>query len=589
MRLKTRLTLGFLVLAWGPLGATTWVLSRQAQQDFEQTFEERRRSVERAVQARLARTGSELEKAVASIGADPILRTELLEPLARDLFYDADQPHRRTIVTEAQRLITSAAVDTLRLVDLDRGGHVIAMGHRRGEEADDALAVRWAKATPGDSALRRERVENPETGATDEVWTLQVLRVVGERVAVIAGRVLDKHAVGEWLVGAGGGAQASLDAGGKRVAATFDAADPPSVGGGYEMTVSELAELSAGEQGETGPATLRVYLSRAPLTEQIERLYFTVGTVAGGVGLFALILGMLISRRLTRPLERLAEAANQVAGGDRDVVVPELRGRDEIAQLTRAFNAMTLDLGHSEERLKQSERVAAWREIARRIAHEIKNPLFPIQMSIETLKKVHERQHPDFEEIFHESTETILEEVERMKRIVTEFSDFARMPAPKPGELDVVELTADVLRFHEDTAPDVTLQLDAPGRVILLADADQLRQVLTNLVQNAIDALTDEAGGAPRLAVPRLVVAIRDGDPVVLTFTDNGPGIDETTRDKLFTPYFTTKVSGTGLGLAIVHRIVAEHGGAIAVSSTEGHGTTFSVTLPRGGAPPTAE
>ena len=323
---------------------------------------------------------------------------------------------------------------------------------------------------------------------------------------------------------------------------------------------------------------MKIYVSREMPTRLVGDLRRTV-VLVGAIGvLLALFAGIWLWRRLSRPLERLAEASMAVAAGSRDAFVPELKGRDEVASLTRTFNMMTVDLRESEERLRQSERVAAWREIARRIAHEIKNPLFPIQMSIETLKKAYDRKHPDLDEFFEESTETVLEEVARMKRIVTEFSDFARMPAPRPERLDLAEMAGDVLAFHRDTAPEVQQRLVGSESLFAEVDHDQMRQVLTNLVQNAQDALKGDLPNAPVLEV-RVEPAGDDALRVVVT--DNGPGMSKDTLARLFTPYFTTKSAGTGLGLAIVHRIVAEHNGTVSVDSEPGVGTRFVVQLPR--------
>jgi nitrogen fixation/metabolism regulation signal transduction histidine kinase len=262
-----------------------------------------------------------------------------------------------------------------------------------------------------------------------------------------------------------------------------------------------------------------------------------------------------------------------------------LHGRDEVARLTQAFDRMTRDLVLSEERLRQSERVAAWREIARRIAHEIKNPLSPIQISIETLRKAKDREHKDFDALFSELTATVLEEVQRMKRIVSEFSDFARMPAPRPQSVDLVELVGQVvLLMREGARGRVEVELEAGTPETLSADPDQLRQSLMNLIKNAIEAVEGDPNRDGRPG--RVKVSLRgDARGITLAVEDNGPGMSAETRQRIFTPYFTTKTSGkvigTGLGLPIVQRIVEEHGGRVHVESTLGVGTRFEVWLPR--------
>ncbi|MGM0574574.1 MAG: sensor histidine kinase [Myxococcota bacterium] len=572
MRLKTRLTLAFLLMAWIPLGAAVWVLTERTEDAFRTSWTERREAVEGAVRAQLRRAGREIDGALARMADDPVLEELLLEPLERGRFY-GDHERERAIVREAERLITSPAVDTLRLVDRAEGGRVIAMGHRRGVEPADDTAVRMAAEHPGEPFLRHERVENLETGAADRVWTLQLVRPVGERVALVGGRVLDRELLRDLLVGSAGGAAVALeDAEGRRVAATFGE-EPPDDG---EHDVLVRAIRNPG--GEDPVAFLRVYVSRAELERVLARVWGTAGGLAGGSALVALLAGVWISRRISRPLERLSVAASDVAAGDRDRRVDELRGRDEVASLTRAFNRMTEDLADSEQRLRRSERVAAWREIARRIAHEIKNPLFPIQTSIETLQKVWRRKHPDFEEIFDESTGTILEEVGRLKRIVSEFSDFARLPAPSPVPTDLADLARRVTGLHRDVADGVRLEVEAPEVLEIEVDGDQIRQVLTNLVKNALEAHLGDGAAAPGAEVVVRVAPAQGG--AVLEVADNGPGLPDAVRDKLFTPYVTTKHEGTGLGLAMVHRIVSEHGGTVRVESDPGRGTRFVAWLP---------
>ncbi len=575
MRLQTRLVLMFLLLAWFPLGAAVWLLTDRMETTFAESLEQRRASLAAVVAGRFHQVSRDLSQALSRMAADPLLETELLQPLAREQFY-GDQERERAIVREAERLITSPAVDTLRLVDLERGGRVVAMGHRRGEEPPDEEAVRIAREHPQTPLLRTERLENRETGTADRVWTLQVVRLASPRVALVGGRLLDEELVGALLVGsAGDEAAVALDVRGERVAATFEGAAPPGSAEGYHV-----AETTLTNPGDDEPvATLRVYVSRAGLTDLLRQLWLTAGVLASGSALLALVAGVWISRRLSRPLERLAAAATEVAAGSRAPTLPAVKGRDEVAQLTRAFGQMASELAEGEERLRQSERVAAWREIARRIAHEIKNPLFPIQMSIETLQKVWRRKHPDFEEIFDESTATILEEVDRMKRIVTEFSDFARMPAPERVPTDVAEVARQVVSLHAGTAPEVEMTASGAASLMAVLDPDQLRQALMNLVLNAIEAMqgrVDGAGG--RLEVR---VEARPGDRARLVVTDTGPGMDDETLQRLFTPYFTTKATGTGLGLAIVHRIAEEHGGTVRVDSRVGVGTRFVVELPR--------
>jgi two-component system nitrogen regulation sensor histidine kinase NtrY len=224
-----------------------------------------------------------------------------------------------------------------------------------------------------------------------------------------------------------------------------------------------------------------------------------------------------------------------------------------------------------------AERIAAWQEIARRLAHEIKNPLTPIQMAMDTLRKTWKKQHPDFAEILDESTTTVLQEADRLKHIVSEFSDFARMPKPEFGRVDLNEIVRSVTALYVGGEAPVEVKL-VDTLPELDADRDQLNQVVLNLVENARDAISKKSNG-------KIVVSTRMGDAndrAMLVVEDNGPGVPPDLKDKVFAPYFTTKHAkgGTGLGLAIVHRIVSDHGGRITITDAKGGGAKFAIELP---------
>ncbi|PIE18529.1 MAG: sensor histidine kinase [Proteobacteria bacterium] len=323
-------------------------------------------------------------------------------------------------------------------------------------------------------------------------------------------------------------------------------------------------------------ATVRLAVSDQRLQLTLDVINILAGAAVVGGLLLGLLLGALV-RPITRPLERLVVAAEAVAAGDFEHRIPARRRGDEVGELIASFNRMIAELEDSRARVVAAERVAAWREIARRIAHEIKNPLFPIQTSIETLRKVHQKGHPDFEEIFAESTTTILEEVARMKRIVGEFSRFARMPKPKPEVFEVDEWLRSTVALY---VGEVDARCEVEAGLTLNADREQLTQVLANLVKNAVEA--SGKADAPRVEVR--AVAVGDGELVELTVEDNGGGFDAETGAQLFTPYFTTKKSsgGTGLGLAICQRIISDHGGAIEATGEDGR-ARFVVRLPAAG------
>lgn len=307
--------------------------------------------------------------------------------------------------------------------------------------------------------------------------------------------------------------------------------------------------------------------------EDLRLVRLGVLGVSGLAALVALALGLVIAMRIGRALEALEAASDRVAGGDLEATI-EGTGEGEIGRALHAFNRMTHELRGARLRLRRVERIAAWRDVARRIAHEIKNPLLPLQLSIETLRKTKQRNHPEFDEIFWESTETMLEEVTRLSRIVSEFSRFARMPPPVLAEMDLSRLVEKVASPYED--PRIELDLAHPCE--LVGDRDQLTQVVTNLLQNA-------------LAEARSRVRIRTedhGSEVRLVVEDDGPGVPEDEREAIFEPYFTKKEGGTGLGLAIVDRIVGDHGGGIELTASSLGGARFVIALPVEGPPPEA-
>ncbi len=304
--------------------------------------------------------------------------------------------------------------------------------------------------------------------------------------------------------------------------------------------------------------------------------------IAAIVGMAALFIGLIltswISRRITRPIEELAEGARDVASGRWDRHI-DLRGRDEVGQLAGAFNEMTRTLASQKERLVQAERVAAWRELARRLAHELRNPLFPLQITVENLQRARQLSQDQFQEVFNESTSTLRAELANLNAIVSRFSDFSKMPAPRFTRVRVNEALRDAMRLFEPQFNAVGKP--AIGTELLLADAlpeidadpDLLHKAFQNLILNAMDAMP--SGGTLKLRTSE-----HDGK-VRIEATDTGKGLTPEECSRLFTPYYTTKQLGTGLGLAIVQSIVSDHHGTISVSSEEGRGTTFRIDLPQ--------
>jgi signal transduction histidine kinase len=324
-------------------------------------------------------------------------------------------------------------------------------------------------------------------------------------------------------------------------------------------------------------AGLRVMatISKRPLEERLawvdDRLVFASAITVG----VAAIAAILLARSIARPLEALARQAAEVGRGEPRPV--RAHGGRELEDFARAFNRAIEDLVQLRKRLAVTERIAARREIARVVAHEIKNPLAPIRAAVETLRRLRTRQDPAFDEYFDEATRTVLEQVHRIAKIISEFTEFARLPAPQLGVVKLDEVVRSTVALYATGGADVSASLTAAPEI--QADRDQLVQILTNLIQNGLDAARGHET-EPRVTVE---VLSQGTDRVVIRVGDNGPGVSDDMLPRLFQPYATNKPDGTGLGLAIVQRIVQEHGGEIAYERRPEGGAVFRIALPIGG------
>jgi two-component system, NtrC family, nitrogen regulation sensor histidine kinase NtrY len=333
----------------------------------------------------------------------------------------------------------------------------------------------------------------------------------------------------------------------------------------------------AGADGHTLGILLIASSRRAYV--DLERHIRFAALVAGASGMvLALILSGWMASRVTRPVEQLAQVAKKVAAGDWRAQA-QIASSDELGELADSFKRMTHELLEQKQRLLQAERVAAWRELARRLAHELKNPLFPLQLTVENLMRARELSPEQFDEIFRESSTTLLAEIANLKTIVSRFSEFSRMPQPRFEPVELNEVMKDCVRlyqpqFNAPGRPAIQPQLElAPTSELMAADPELLRRAVSNLIANAIDAMPD--GGVLTLRT------YQELERECIDVSDRGTGIAPEQCQRLFTPYFTTKAQGTGLGLAIVQSIVTDHGGQISVRSELGRGTTFSLKLPR--------
>jgi two-component system, NtrC family, nitrogen regulation sensor histidine kinase NtrY len=311
----------------------------------------------------------------------------------------------------------------------------------------------------------------------------------------------------------------------------------------------------------------------------LKRHIRSYALLVGGVGIvLAILISSWAAARVTRPVVQLAHAAREVGEGNWDARV-EVSGKDELAQLAGSFNQMTAELRSQRERLLQAERVAAWRELARRLAHELKNPLFPLQLTVENLLRAREQSRQTFDEIFRESAQTLLAEIANLKAIISRFSDFSKMPPPHLQQIQINKVVQGIAQLFQ-------AQLRAPGQppiecVVDLdpdlgavsADPELMHRAISNLVLNAMDAM-------PQGGTLTLRTRAHEGN-VIIEVSDTGTGLTPEECARIFTPYYTSKQHGTGLGLAIVQSVVSDHQGTINVQSQPGRGATFVIELPQ--------
>ena len=311
-------------------------------------------------------------------------------------------------------------------------------------------------------------------------------------------------------------------------------------------------------------------------TQDLDVLFSNMQKIYGGFALggllLAVIFGYLFSSRLTNPIYKLIRASDKLAGGDFSARI-DYDGRGELGNLTATFNEMASDLQDYRNKLVETERLSAFTMMARKVAHEIKNPLTPIKIAIEDLRRSYKNSDPHFDADFEQSTKTVLDEVTALSKIVNEFSEFARFPSPKPTINDLNEIVSSAVSIYSGDLENGSLKTDLSIKSLgVNADRDQVKRALVNVIKNGLEAIPP--GG--RVTV-RTIHSERKATVIV---ADNGHGLSEAARDNLFTPYFTTKPGGSGLGLVIVKKIVTEHDGTIKVTNSTEGGTAVIIDFP---------
>lgn len=344
--------------------------------------------------------------------------------------------------------------------------------------------------------------------------------------------------------------------------------------------VGSLEYLSAYIPFKNDDNEIIAYLNLPYFTKQGELQQeistFLVSTINIYVAIFALslLISVLLINQLSRPLLMIRKQISHLKlGGKLELI--EWNSNDEIGSLVKEYNRMIVELSVSAEQLAQSERESAWREMAKQVAHEIKNPLTPMKLSIQHLQLAYERGSEDLEDRIKRTTKTLVEQIETLSNIATEFSHFAKMPEKKFELVDligIINTTVDL--FEAEVSSNIQLNTKFQ-EVIISADRDQLIRLFNNLIKNSLQAESAER----RILIEINVTEIDMGFQVAVG--DNGIGIKEDQKDRIFEPSFTTKTSGTGIGLAMSKKIMENLNGKIEISSEENVGTTFTLSFPK--------
>lgn len=597
MSLRQKLLLLFSLTVAAAVAAVAWTVLVRIRAVFERRDQEETALFVSQFQRDFQHRSAEVAAAV-----DRVTRQERVRNMAFELVQSNDAA---PFLNEAQSLAQDAQLDFVEIVGPD--GNIVSSAQWPARFGYPEAA---ANENANTSFLKREDL--PDGSSALGLFAVRAIRSAEPAVKVVGGRRLDKGFLADLPVAPGmqvalysePQAGEAADSGGHNAA--FDPKLLVSATG--EMTGAGRYELLIGRARKTGQqasgilylttrredsvsataiplknsagnvmSVLMVSISRSGLVEEQQQIRAIAYGVASGGILLAIIFSLWIAARVSRPVEELARAAEEVASGSWDTQVP-VRGRDEVAVLARSFNHMTEELSSQRDRLLQSERVAAWRELARRLAHELKNPLFPLQLTVENLVRARQLPQAEFDEVFSESTQTLSMEIGNLKKIIGRFSDFSKMPKPELERIDAKDLVERVRALYAagtDDGPKIRVLTRLENVPMpLMVDPELMHRALSNLVLNAKDAMPD--GGT-------VTISARNRDTMVeIRVSDTGQGMTPEECERLFTPYYTTKQHGTGLGLAIVQSVVTDHAGTIAVESGAGRGATFVISLPRG-------
>ena len=582
--LRARITALLLILSIAPPGAVVWFIRERV---LALVRAEDVRRIEDALAefgAAIQREGDDATQSLATAGS-------LLEDDLRHRPAPAARPGGASpavslpaLADVAPRLMEEAGLDCLSI--LDATGVVVSSGHAPasvGRLERDKLLL---------STTRSSFLEESITPGIGRVLTLQSRRTVefpGATLQLVGGRFLDSTFLGR-LSPAGTVQAVLLDRDGTILTAS-DPRNPLPVPPGWGAASPDGGELRVrgiphivrtirlrDQNGDEVGALLAAVSQERLLTLSSSLSLVAIVVVATGV-VGSLGLGFALARGVTVPLRRLEEMAGRIAQ-ERYEPLADARGQGEVGALVDSFNRMARSLAESRERLRQNERLAAAEEVARRVAHEIKNPLSPIALTLEGLVKTRRQRPHEFDAAFDEAVRTIQEEIQRMRGILEDFGRFGRLPVPRPRPTDLNDLVRAVLRLYTENSAGAGIASDLdPALGTVLIDPDRMSEVINNLLLNAVQALGG-GGGVVTVATR----ALEDG--AEMRVRDSGPGLSDEILRRLFEPYVSTRPGGSGLGLAIARRIVLDHGGRIEAGNRPEGGAEVRVFIPSTGAGP---
>ncbi len=348
----------------------------------------------------------------------------------------------------------------------------------------------------------------------------------------------------------------------------------------HEENIGKLEYLSAYIPLKNKEGKLLAYLNLPYFAKQNELekeiSEFLVAIINIYVLLFALsiVTAIFISSYVTKPLKLIQDKLSKIKLGKTNELI-EWPEKDEIGRLVSEYNRMILELAKSADLLAKSERESAWREMAKQVAHEIKNPLTPMKLSIQHLKRIWDDGAPDMDEKMERLTQTIIEQIDTLSTIATEFSNFAKMPKANLEKINVRQILFNSIALFQDSENvQIDFKNETTENALVMADKEQLLRVFNNLIKNAIQAIPEERNGKIEIKLQQ------ENQFYIITIKDNGIGISDDVLDKIFVPNFTTKTGGMGLGLAMVKSIIESSKGKIGFETKSGEGTVFYVSLP---------